>query len=163
MYSYLPMSPSAWILLLISSVAVPIRAQATQSYSSVTDTKVSSLSTSVSTASVSLDTSTLSSTSSETFLGITGDQSVSTAATPITSNSAAPLATNAQPCNGYVELCDRKLSNVSLVVAHNSPFAIPHNAASNQELGVLTQLGDGIRGCKLPLLGGHPNYLCTPW
>jgi hypothetical protein len=153
------MSPSAWILIFISLAAIPIRAQNTQSYSSLTDTRASSLSTSISTAFVSLDTSALPSTSSETFLGITGDQSASATATSTTSNSAAPLATNAQPCNGYVELCDRKLSNVSLVVAHNSPFAIPHNAASNQELGVLTQLGDGIRGCKLPLLHPHSHYL----
>jgi hypothetical protein len=36
-----------------------------------------------------------------------------------------------------------------MVVAHNSPFVRPHNAASNQVLGVETQLNDGIRGCEL--------------
>jgi hypothetical protein len=36
-----------------------------------------------------------------------------------------------------------------MVVAHNSPFVKEHNAASNQVLPVLTQLKDGIRGCKL--------------
>lgn len=35
-----------------------------------------------------------------------------------------------------------------MVVAHNSPFVREHNAASNQVLPVLTQLNDGIRGCK---------------
>lgn len=35
-----------------------------------------------------------------------------------------------------------------MVVAHNSPFVVPHNAASNQVFPVLTQLEDGIRGCK---------------
>ena len=32
-----------------------------------------------------------------------------------------------------------------MVTAHNSPFTIPNNAASNQVLPVLTQLNDGIR------------------
>ncbi|KAJ4312910.1 hypothetical protein N0V94_007211 [Neodidymelliopsis sp. IMI 364377] len=35
-----------------------------------------------------------------------------------------------------------------MVVAHNSPFVRAHNAASNQELEVLTQLNDGIRGLQ---------------
>jgi hypothetical protein len=35
-----------------------------------------------------------------------------------------------------------------MVVAHNSPFVKPHNAASNQLYPVESQLNDGIRGCK---------------
>ncbi|KAL5115874.1 hypothetical protein ACEQ8H_006190 [Pleosporales sp. CAS-2024a] len=35
-----------------------------------------------------------------------------------------------------------------MVVAHNSPFVVAHNAASNQILPVLTQLEDGIRGLQ---------------
>jgi len=35
-----------------------------------------------------------------------------------------------------------------MVVAHNSPFDIPHNAASNQVYGVTQQLDDGIRGLQ---------------
>jgi hypothetical protein len=35
-----------------------------------------------------------------------------------------------------------------MVVAHNSPFDIPHNAASNQVYGVTQQLNDGIRGLQ---------------
>lgn len=60
-----------------------------------------------------------------------------------TSSSAAP--TNTQPCNGYTELCARKYSNVTEVCAHNSPFAVKNNAASNQDYDVTTQLNDGIR------------------
>ncbi|OJD35077.1 tat pathway signal sequence [Diplodia corticola] len=60
-----------------------------------------------------------------------------------TSSSAAP--TNTQPCNGYTELCSRKYSNVTEVCAHNSPFTIKNNAASNQNYDVTTQLNDGIR------------------
>lgn len=59
-----------------------------------------------------------------------------------------PSPTNTQPCNGYVEFCQRRFSNISMVVAHNSPFVRPHNAASNQDYPVLNQLNDGIRGCK---------------
>lgn len=51
-------------------------------------------------------------------------------------------------CNGYPELCNRKYSNVTYVMAHNSPFVVPNNAASNQMLGVTKQLNDGIRGLQ---------------
>jgi hypothetical protein len=69
-------------------------------------------------------------------------------------NATAPATTarlrptNTRPCNGYPEFCQRRFSNISMVVAHNSPFVKPHNAASNQEYPVLNQLNDGIRGCK---------------
>jgi len=65
-----------------------------------------------------------------------------------TTTSARPSPTNTQPCNGYVEFCQRRFSNISMVVAHNSPFVRPHNAASNQDYPVLNQLNDGVRGCK---------------
>jgi len=143
-------------LLLISLFATPIFAQNTVLYSSASGTSDSS--TSISTASVSIDTSTVSTSSMKPVVGITGLHSTSTQTTTTAFNSAAPQATNVQPCNGYVELCDRKLSNVSLVVAHNSPFVVLHNAASNQDLGVLTQLGDGIRGCKFL----KQSALCGP-
>jgi hypothetical protein len=54
-----------------------------------------------------------------------------------------------------VELCQRKFSNISMVVAHNSPFVREHNAASNQEYPVLNQLNDGIRGCKPPTTNAY--------
>jgi hypothetical protein len=62
--------------------------------------------------------------------------------------AARPRPTNTTPCNGYPEFCNRKFSNISMVVAHNSPFVREHNAASNQMLPVLNQLNDGIRGCR---------------
>lgn len=62
--------------------------------------------------------------------------------------SARPRPSNTRPCNGYPEFCNRRFSNITMVVAHNSPFVKEHNAASNQILPVLTQLNDGIRGCK---------------
>ncbi|KAF2179265.1 PLC-like phosphodiesterase [Zopfia rhizophila CBS 207.26] len=70
-------------------------------------------------------------------------------ATSGTSSTPRPrLTRNKQPCNGHVEFCNRKFSNVSMVVTHNSPFVVPHNIASNQELYVLQQLHDGIRGLQ---------------
>ncbi|KAF2204509.1 PLC-like phosphodiesterase, partial [Delitschia confertaspora ATCC 74209] len=51
-------------------------------------------------------------------------------------------------CNLYSELCSRKFSNITTVVAHNSPFTRPHNALSNQDQPVITQLNDGIRGLE---------------
>ncbi|KAL1801639.1 hypothetical protein ACET3X_001981 [Alternaria dauci] len=62
--------------------------------------------------------------------------------------AARPRPSNTRPCNGYVEFCERRFSNVSMVVAHNSPFVRPHNAASNQVYPVLNQLSDGIRGLQ---------------
>lgn len=53
--------------------------------------------------------------------------------------------TNTQPCNNHVEYCTRKYSNITNIAAHNSPFVRPGNSGSNQELGVTTQLNDGIR------------------
>ncbi|KAF4975256.1 hypothetical protein FZEAL_7923 [Fusarium zealandicum] len=52
---------------------------------------------------------------------------------------------NTQPCNNYVELCERKYSNFTMIGCHNSPFARPGNSGSNQELDVRTQLNDGVR------------------
>jgi hypothetical protein len=142
------MSLFVYSVLSICFSATPIFAQSSISYSSALGTSGSP--TSVSTASVPIDASTLFTSSTIPVVGITSLQSTRARTTTTASISAAPQASNVQPCNGYFELCDRKLSNVSLVVAHNSPFVVPHNAASNQDLNVLTQLDDGIRGCKLP-------------
>ena len=61
------------------------------------------------------------------------------------STSTAPTVVNTQPCNNYVELCDRKYSNITMVGCHNSPFVRPGNLASNQALDVTQQLNDGVR------------------
>jgi hypothetical protein len=39
----------------------------------------------------------------------------------------------------------RNYSNITNVAAHNSPFVVPGNAASNQALKVTDQLNDGVR------------------
>ncbi|KPI35332.1 uncharacterized protein AB675_9952 [Cyphellophora attinorum] len=64
------------------------------------------------------------------------------------SGSASSDPTNSAKCNGYTEFCGRKYSNITYVVAHNSPFHIPNNGASNQDLDVITQLDDGVRGIQ---------------
>ena len=65
----------------------------------------------------------------------------------MTASSTTTFAqpTNTQPCNNYPEFCTRKYSNITEVCAHNSPFSVKNNAASNQALDVITQLNDGIR------------------
>ncbi|KAL6415212.1 hypothetical protein AUP68_01758 [Ilyonectria robusta] len=59
--------------------------------------------------------------------------------------SPGPLQCRESPCNNHVEYCTRKYSNITNIAAHNSPFVRPGNSGSNQELGVTTQLNDGIR------------------
>ncbi|KAF2210449.1 hypothetical protein CERZMDRAFT_6251, partial [Cercospora zeae-maydis SCOH1-5] len=61
------------------------------------------------------------------------------------STSSAARPTNTVPCNGWPEFCTRKYSNISMITSHNSAFVVPNNAASNQELPILTQLNDGVR------------------
>lgn len=62
-------------------------------------------------------------------------------------STSTPTAGSAT-CNGHAEFCDRKYSNITYVVAHNSPFHKAHNAASNQDFDVTIQLNDGIRGSE---------------
>jgi hypothetical protein len=62
-----------------------------------------------------------------------------------TTTGSAPVASNTVPCNNYPEFCNRKYSNITEVCAHNSAFSIKNNAASNQELGIVDQLNDGVR------------------
>ena len=65
-----------------------------------------------------------------------------------TTTSSAPVASNKVPCNNYPEFCNRKYSNITEVCANNSAFSIKNNAASNQALGIVDQLDDGIRMSK---------------
>ncbi|KAK8175689.1 PLC-like phosphodiesterase [Phyllosticta citrichinensis] len=74
---------------------------------------------------------------------LTPNANVTRVVASATSSSATP--TNTQPCNGYVELCDRKYSNITEVCAHNSPFVRSGSAAANQQYDVTVQLNDGIR------------------
>lgn len=78
----------------------------------------------------------------QTLLSASGSNSTSATGS---SSSTAARPTNTQPCNGYPELCNRKYSNFTMVAAHNSPFSVQGNVASNQALDVTTQLNDGIR------------------
>ena len=58
---------------------------------------------------------TLTSTSSPSFLSNTATR------TSVT-RTDAPAPTNTQPCNGYLEFCERSYSNITYVAAHNFPF-----------------------------------------
>lgn len=84
-----------------------------------------------------------SSSTSDLTLLVGGTSTLSSNATSRTSSAARP--TNTQPCNGYVEFCNRQWSNITYVAAHNFPFTRANNAARNQELGMIDQLNDGVR------------------
>jgi hypothetical protein len=77
-----------------------------------------------------------------------------------TSTSSSAQPTNTQPCNGHPEFCSRTFSNITMVAAHNSPFVVKNNAASNQALPVTTQLNDGIR-MREYTLKYEPHQLLT--
>ncbi|PSR84173.1 PLC-like phosphodiesterase [Coniella lustricola] len=82
-----------------------------------------------------------------------------------TTTAAAPSATNTQPCNNYVELCERKYSNITQVGCHNSPFVQKGSAAANQALDVTDQLNDGVRFLQgqmhWPDNGTEPHFCHT--
>lgn len=110
-----------------------------------------------------MTSSTTTTTNSQTLLGGTRGASSTTVVVNGTSSttSAAATATNTTPCNNYPEFCGRKYSNITYVAAHNSPFDIKGNAASNQDYGSIAQLNDGIR--LLQTETHWPNssvYLC---
>lgn len=65
--------------------------------------------------------------------------------TTSSSTIAAPTAVNTQPCNNYVELCQRQYSNITQVGCHNSPFVSEGSVAANQLYDVTNQLNDGVR------------------
>lgn len=71
------------------------------------------------------------------LLGGTAKQNISKTST------AKP--TNTQQCNNFHEFCTRKYSNITMVTTHNFAFVRKGNLASNQALGVIDQLNDGIR------------------
>lgn len=91
----------------------------------------------------------------------------STTAVNGTSNGTATAstaeATNTTPCNNYAEFCARKYSKITEVSAHNSPFVKSGNVASNQALGVTTQLNDGIRLLQgqMHFVGSVPHFCHT--
>lgn len=88
---------------------------------------------------------TISSTPTSTPVPVTniGGANRTTSVTATRTRSAVP--SNTQPCNNYVELCNRKYSNITQVAAHNSPFYRQNNVARNQDYPVTSQLNDGIR------------------
>lgn len=74
---------------------------------------------------------------------ITGNATMNSTQSSTPTPSSTPV--NTQPCNGYPEFCDRRYSNITMIAAHNSPFSVQGNVASNQALNVNYQLDDGVR------------------
>jgi hypothetical protein len=80
-----------------------------------------------------------------------------------TTTSSSVQPTNTTPCNNYPEFCSRQYSNITEVSAHNSPFDIANNIASNQHYPVTTQLNDGIRllQAQMHFVNGTPHFCHT--
>ena len=59
----------------------------------------------------------------------------------------AVVSTGGGPCNGHVELCDRRYDEVAFPATHNSMSAadIPNWFLPEQPVGMVEQLDDGIR------------------
>lgn len=101
--------------------------------------------------SVTLLTGAVKSTTSSILLNGTAKANATVTANLTTSTTSSAQPVNTQPCNNYPEFCTRRYGNITEVAAHNSPFVKPGSAASNQQLGVIAQLNDGIRmrtSCK---------------
>lgn len=47
-------------------------------------------------------------------------------------------------CNGHIELCDRRYSNITYIGAHDSPF-VGNDLADNQNITIEEQLAMGVR------------------
>ena len=65
--------------------------------------------------------------------------------------NAAPRAASASTCNGYVQLCSRRLDQVVFPGTHNSMSAAdsPGWFIANQRHAIARQLDDGIRSFKI--------------
>lgn len=59
-------------------------------------------------------------------------------------STLAVAASDVAVCNGHVELCDRKYSNLTFIGAHDSPF-VGDDMADNQNITVQEQLAMGVR------------------
>lgn len=155
---------SARFSLVLSALLQCIAAQVSSSTSipSVPSSSISTVTGVATSVSQSQNATATTSTTTEDVTAIVGlsPSNASGNGTASATTSIRPRPSNTRPCNGHVEFCDRKFSNISMVVAHNSPFVRPHNAASNQLYPVLNQLNDGIRGRKykqIHYFGGLTN------
>lgn len=134
--------------LVASIVTNPSIAAPTGSYISYTAQITPSTSSSIATnTTVALNGTRTSTTTGAAIIltGVPHSSSTGTVNGSATSTSSGATASNTQPCNGYVEFCDRRYSNITYVCSHNSAFVKPGNVASNQDYGIPAQLNDGIR------------------
>ena len=99
--------------------------------------------TSAPTGSTASANATVSASEANSVINIGGGNRTRTPTGSATGSAALPQ--NTQPCNNYVEFCNRKYSNITEVAAHNSMFTKERNVGRNQDYGVTQQLNDGIR------------------
>jgi hypothetical protein len=82
------------------------------------------------------------------------------------SASHAPAVATAITCNGYAQLCSRRLDQVVFAGTHNSMSAAesPGWLIANQERAIARQLDDGIRAFKISThygIGSSPGHIRT--
>jgi hypothetical protein len=70
----------------------------------------------------------------------------------------AMTSTTIDACNGYAELCDRRVNEVCFATTHNSMASsdIETWMFPNQEAGIRAQLEDGVRGFLIDIHVGMP-------
>ncbi|KAF2149344.1 PLC-like phosphodiesterase [Myriangium duriaei CBS 260.36] len=157
----------------ILSIPLPGTSSLRSSQTSVASTRSSSLSTISTTTEGSTSTITLlvgGGIGVETATVINGTTTlfpnVTTTTTEIPSSPVSsttivsPEPTNTQPCNGWVEFCERSYSNITHVAAHNAPFAVKSNAASNQKYSLTVQLNDGVRMLTTETQSANGTIFC---
>lgn len=62
-------------------------------------------------------------------------------------------------CNGSPLLCNRSYSDITHLVTHDS-YAIMPNIAATQDMTIIQQLDDGVRGIKLSAVSESELRLC---
>jgi len=76
----------------------------------------------------------------------------------LSSDDQASSLTSPDACNGHVELCDRRLDEVTLATSHNSMSSLASGFLLPNHLGsIRAQLDHGVRGFMIDTVYGRPT------
>jgi hypothetical protein len=97
---------------------------------------------------------------------LVGGPAIVLAAAAPRSSHPPTVASSGLTCNGYAQLCDKRLDQVVLAGTHNSMSASesPGWLIANQERAIARQLDDGIRAFKISThygIGSSPTHVLT--
>jgi hypothetical protein len=68
---------------------------------------------------------------------------------PLGDGETPPIDSAAMRCNGFPELCDRTLPEISMVMTHNAYNVAGKYLIPNQDFRISRQLRDGVRGLMI--------------